>query len=109
MLGGSVTDAQTTFASKFIGPIFNSSNVYQAPLWYLIPNNYYTILMKLIVAFWCHWPGAPTGRASGQTDGQPIKVCCRRRVAAVLKTSKPTQEPAQSGRGGDGRGGEGRG
>ena len=38
-----------------------------------------------------------------------IKVCCRRRVAAVLKTSKPTQEPAQSGRGGDGRGGEGRG
>ena len=58
--------------------------------------------MKLIVAFWCHWPGAPTGRASGQTDGQPIKVCCRRRVAAVLKTSKPTQEPAQSGRGGEG-------
>ena len=63
--------------------------------------------MKLIVAFWCHWPGAPAGRASGQTDGQPIKVCCRRRVAAVLKTSKPTQEPAHSGRGGDGRGGEG--
>ena len=27
----------------------------------------------------------------------------------MLKTSKPTQEPAQSGRGGDGRGGEGRG
>ena len=25
----------------------------------------------------------------------------------MLKTSKPTQEPAQSGRGGDGRGGEG--
>ena len=27
----------------------------------------------------------------------------------MLKTSKPTQEPAQSGRGGDGTGGEGRG
>ena len=27
MLGGSVTDAQKTFASKCIGPIFNSSNV----------------------------------------------------------------------------------
>ena len=66
--------------------------------------------MKLIVAFCCHWLGASPDSPSGRrTDGQPIKVCSRRRVAAEPRASSVCKGRGGEGRGGKGRGGEGRG